>query len=189
MIAVGFCKLVVMTEVLGARVSGFETLDESADKETRADKTKIITAAALGAVGLAASYVEARGLVSGWPPPSHSFRHPWIGYYGAWAASRIRQHRTAAAVTSGIAANSLVETGQDLAGQPDHFAFRWLDVEHNNSQTNLDNLVDLAFCMGGTALFLLQDSSPMNRVRYHASRLRGRLSQTKTPAGLLESAE
>jgi hypothetical protein len=136
-------------------------------------KAKIITATGLGIVGVAAAYTESRGYVNGWPPPAHSLKHPWIGYYAAWGISRFSR-RKSAAVAASVAANALVESGQDYENYQDHYPFHWMAVhDGTRRETNSDNIIDLACCLGGVGLFLAQNSSLGLRVRMISSRLRG----------------
>jgi hypothetical protein len=103
-------------------------------------KTKIITASSLGVLGLAAAYVESRGYVSGWPPPAHSLKHPWIGYYAAWGINRFSR-RNSAAVTASLGTDAVIESAQDAINYQDHQPFHWLAVnDETRRETNLDNV-------------------------------------------------
>jgi hypothetical protein len=176
-----------MTEVLSAQVPDFELESEPEATETREKtKTKLITAGALGAMGVAATFAETRGWVHGWPPPFHSLRHPWIGYYAAWAGDKVKRGRAGGAVAAGLAGNTLVESVQDVVNKPDHFPFHWADIPHQSTHENLDNLFDLACCMGGTALFLAQNSDTLGWSRSQLSKIRTRLSGGEVLAPVVE---
>ncbi|HET9850027.1 MAG TPA: hypothetical protein VFP35_00120 [Candidatus Saccharimonadales bacterium] len=155
-----------MTEVALPPVDFVEINDRQA--ETKANtKTKIITAAALGALGVGAWYAESRGLVAGWPPPAHSFKHPWVGYYSAWGASRLfKRKKTSSAVALAALGDFASESVQDAAFSQDHFPFHWLELEsQRHGDGNIDNLVDFACCMGGMALFWAQDNKALSYLR------------------------
>lgn len=145
-------------------------------------KTKIITGTAMGALSVAAWYAESRGYMNGLPPPSHSLRHPALGYYGAWVAGRLsRRNKTAAMAAGGVAGNFIGESGQDFINRADHNPFNWLNLRegaHNGG--DLDNLVDFACCLGGTALFVAQNNGAAAWARQKVSGLRSKLPSTRT---------
>lgn len=162
-----------MTEVLRAQVPALRSEAGREETETRVDnKTKMITAAAIGAAGLAAAYAESKGLIKAdWPIPMHSFKHPWIGYYAAWTASRLKRSDAAAAAAA-AAANCSVESLQDAAMSHDHFPFHWLEIHnYHRMEGNEDNAADLALCMGGAALFLAQNNHMFSRAKSRLSQV------------------
>jgi len=155
--------------------------------ETRGNtKKKILTAAGVGVLGVLGTVAETRGWIAGWPPPAHSLRHPWIGYYTAMAADRIRRRSAGTAVAAGLAGNVFVESAQDAINSPDGFPFHWADVSHQSNHENLDNAVDLAMCLGGTALFLAQNNGLFSRARQRIDSLRSRLSGDEILAPAVE---
>lgn len=166
-----------MTEALAAIVAVPEEIVIPEEAETKGKtKTNIITAAALGAVGLGAAYAESRGVIHGWPPPFHSLKHPWLGYYAAWGVNRVQRYRTATAVAAGIGADVLTESAQDMVNSQDGYPFHWLELHNGGrSEDDLGNLIDLAACMGGSALFLAQNRGVAGWTRQSVSRLRTKL--------------
>jgi hypothetical protein len=133
---------------------------------------------------LAAGYAESRGVLQGWPPPFHSLKHPWLGYYSAWGVSRLRRNRIGAAVGVGVGADFVAESGQDIVNSHDHYPLHWLD-SHNSEAggDNVGNLIDFAACMGGTALFLAQNKGLGAWARQNVSQLRSKSSSRPvTPA-------
>lgn len=150
-----------MTEALAIPAVAAEEIEQPREPEARGNtKTKLITAGVLGVIGVAAAYAESRGIIRpDWPIPMHSFKHPWVGYYSAWAASRLRRPN-AAAVAAGAAGDMAAESAQDMIHNPSHYPLHWLELhdKHRVDGTE-DNIADWALCMGGTALFLAQNNN------------------------------
>ena len=187
-----------MTEALAATADFPEEIQTPEEAETGANtRTKVMTAGLLGILGVAAGYAEARGYVNNFPPPFHSLKHPWVGYYTAWAASKFSR-RPSVAVAAGVAGDFAAETAQGISGSSGYVSFdhlsnqhalSWADVAHNPASTNMDNLVDLAACMGGTALFLAQDRGGVTWIRQRLSALRTRLGDSKAPEAALDPVD
>ena len=152
-------------------------------------KVKFITAAALGGLGLAAAYVESRGWVNGWPPPAHSLKHPWVGYYAAWAASKVRRRRVAATVAVATTANFAVESAQDFINSSNHYPFHWLELHQQGQANNLDNVADFAACMGGAVLSMVQDGIMYPSLKHRMSGIKRTLSDTEPQEPSFETVE
>lgn len=159
-----------MTEALAVTVPDIEPVEES----RTGTKVKLATAVGLGALGLFGFYAEKHGIIpNNWPPPMRSFKHPWIGYYTAWASDKVfkRAKRTAALVNG-----QLANTGAKLAQSAvlhNGNIFHWTAPSF---EANLDNIADYAVCLGATALYFAQAQGLSASVRYNASRLFGRFS-------------
>lgn len=136
-------------------------------------KTKILTAAGLGALGVAAFYGEK--YLNGWPHPFQSGKHAWIGYCTAWALSRNKWRPAAVSTAASIGANAGAESTQDFFNSANHYPFHWAEI-HNQQKVegNVENAVDLAVCLGGTALFLAQNGRVGHWARQKFSALSGR---------------
>ena len=165
-----------MTEVLSAPPD---------DSETRGNtKTKALTAAALGAVGLLGWFAESRGWVNGWPFPFQSLKHPVVGYSGAWLGSRYKRHRATAVIGGGLAANFVAETGQDLVFTPDH-SVQWVDFEARqhplHGDSNLGNGLDALAAETAALALLAQTTDSLDWLKMQFSRINGNRSLQLAP--------
>ena len=177
-----------MAEAAYAEVPKLEA-DETPNEaeQTGNTKTKIVTAAALGAVGVGAALAEHYGLIpKGWPPPTYSFKHPWVGYYAAWAASKYRGYKAGKTYGVALLADGAAEVVQDIHNRPDHHPFHWANIgdgAQNHNAHNKDNVADLVLCLGGAALFDFQIRGGTAWLRAKAGNFRSRLFARGQPAG------
>src|SRR5581483_5849691 len=129
-----------------------------------------------------------RGWVSGWPPPSHSLKHPWIGYYSAYLASKIKL-RSRGQFGISLVNNSLAETAQDFNNHPAH-PLHWANVKDGTHNGNdIDNALDAALCLGGTVLFIAQANNLVDRTRSRISLWRKGLFAKENPGPALAPAD